>query len=152
MHSWHLWHICWNWMHKIETLFYKHRFLIIHPWWFSDHQSIWLRLLHVRAHRRSSIVRNLHRRSPLQVSRWECRSIGNLHVQFQVGNICIHCCWILSCDWLGFMVIFHSNNYPSDFPPSSQLSRRQRVIQRNRTERLSDLLNWKNLGHYYRCR
>jgi len=32
----------------------------------------------------------------------------------------------------------------------SQLSRRQRVIQRNRTERLSDLLNWKNLGHYYR--
>jgi len=29
-------------------------------------------------------------------------------------------------------------------------SRRQRVIQRNRTERLSDLLNWKNLGHYYR--
>merc|ERR1719334_1201042 len=30
------------------------------------------------------------------------------------------------------------------------LNRRQRVIQRNRTERLSDLLNWKNLGHYYR--
>merc|ERR1712142_65490 len=37
--------------------------------------------------------------------------------------------------------------YMFDF---SQLSRRQRVIQRNRTERLSDLLNWKNLGHYYR--
>ena len=35
-------------------------------------------------------------------------------------------------------------------PFDSQLSRRQRVIQRNRTERLSDLLNWKNLGHYYR--
>ncbi|XP_021358473.1 glycogen [starch] synthase-like [Mizuhopecten yessoensis] len=30
------------------------------------------------------------------------------------------------------------------------LSRRQRVIQRNRTERLSDLLDWKNLGVYYR--
>jgi len=32
----------------------------------------------------------------------------------------------------------------------SQLSRRQRIIQRNRTERLSDLLNWRNLAHYYR--
>jgi glycogen(starch) synthase len=37
--------------------------------------------------------------------------------------------------------------YMLDF---SQLSRRQRVIQRNRTERLSDLLDWKNLGTYYR--
>ena len=26
------------------------------------------------------------------------------------------------------------------------LSRRQRIIQRNRTERLSDLLDWRNLG------
>lgn len=32
----------------------------------------------------------------------------------------------------------------------SQLSRRQRVILRNRTERLSDILDWKNLGVYYR--
>lgn len=32
----------------------------------------------------------------------------------------------------------------------SSLSRRQRIIQRNRTERLSDLLDWKNLGIYYR--
>jgi len=31
-----------------------------------------------------------------------------------------------------------------------KLNRRQRVIQRNRTERLSDLLDWKNLGIYYR--
>ncbi|ESO00672.1 hypothetical protein HELRODRAFT_157348 [Helobdella robusta] len=31
----------------------------------------------------------------------------------------------------------------------SHLSRRQRIIQRNRTERLSDLLDWKNLGIYY---
>uniref|UniRef100_A0AC34REW4 Glycogen [starch] synthase n=1 Tax=Panagrolaimus sp. JU765 TaxID=591449 RepID=A0AC34REW4_9BILA len=30
------------------------------------------------------------------------------------------------------------------------LSRRQRVILRNRTERLSDLLDWKTLGCYYR--
>ncbi|KAL1237705.1 Glycogen [starch] synthase [Trichinella spiralis] len=30
------------------------------------------------------------------------------------------------------------------------LSRRQRIILRNRTERLSDLLDWKNLGFYYR--
>lgn len=30
------------------------------------------------------------------------------------------------------------------------LSRRQRIIQRNRTERLSELLDWKNLGVYYR--
>ncbi|XP_069132224.1 glycogen [starch] synthase-like [Argopecten irradians] len=30
------------------------------------------------------------------------------------------------------------------------LSRRQRVIQRNRTERLSELLDWRNLGVYYR--
>lgn len=28
----------------------------------------------------------------------------------------------------------------------ASLSRRQRIIQRNRTERLSDLLDWKNLG------
>jgi len=30
-----------------------------------------------------------------------------------------------------------------------RLSRRQRIILRNRTERLSDLLDWKNLGVYY---
>jgi len=28
----------------------------------------------------------------------------------------------------------------------THLSRRQRIIQRNRTERLSELLDWKNLG------
>lgn len=28
----------------------------------------------------------------------------------------------------------------------SRLNRRQRIIQRNRTERLSDLLDWRNLG------
>jgi len=37
--------------------------------------------------------------------------------------------------------------YMFDF---SSLTRRQRIIQRNRTERLSDLLDWKNLGVYYR--
>ncbi|KAK7486647.1 hypothetical protein BaRGS_00022048, partial [Batillaria attramentaria] len=37
--------------------------------------------------------------------------------------------------------------YMFDF---SCLSRRQRIIQRNRTERLSELLDWKNLGIYYR--
>lgn len=30
------------------------------------------------------------------------------------------------------------------------LNRRQRIIQRNRTERLSDLLDWRNLGVYYK--
>ncbi|XP_053122346.1 glycogen [starch] synthase, muscle isoform X3 [Hemicordylus capensis] len=30
-----------------------------------------------------------------------------------------------------------------------QQTRRQRIIQRNRTERLSDLLDWKYLGRYY---
>ena len=37
--------------------------------------------------------------------------------------------------------------YMYDF---ASLSRRQRIIQRNRTERLSDLLDWRNLGVYYR--
>ncbi|CAC5409044.1 GYS [Mytilus coruscus] len=37
--------------------------------------------------------------------------------------------------------------YMFDF---SCLSRRQRIIQRNRTERLSELLDWRNLGVYYR--
>jgi glycogen(starch) synthase len=32
----------------------------------------------------------------------------------------------------------------------AKLNRRQRIIQRNRTERLSDLLDWRNLGIYYR--
>ncbi|KAH8243503.1 hypothetical protein KR032_007910 [Drosophila birchii] len=32
----------------------------------------------------------------------------------------------------------------------SRLNRRQRIIQRNRTERLSDLLDWRTLGIYYR--
>lgn len=32
----------------------------------------------------------------------------------------------------------------------TRLNRRQRIIQRNRTERLSDLLDWRNLGIYYR--
>jgi len=31
----------------------------------------------------------------------------------------------------------------------SQLSRKQRILQRNRTERLSDLLDWKKLHKYY---
>lgn len=31
----------------------------------------------------------------------------------------------------------------------SQQTRRQRIIQRNRTERLSDLFDWKNLGSVY---
>jgi len=37
--------------------------------------------------------------------------------------------------------------YMFDF---TRLNRRQRIIQRNRTERLSDLLDWRNLGIYYR--
>uniref|UniRef100_A0A1B6BX67 Glycogen [starch] synthase n=2 Tax=Clastoptera arizonana TaxID=38151 RepID=A0A1B6BX67_9HEMI len=37
--------------------------------------------------------------------------------------------------------------YMYDF---SRLNRRQRIIQRNRTERLSDMLDWRNLGIYYR--
>ncbi|XP_028034904.1 glycogen [starch] synthase isoform X1 [Bombyx mandarina] len=37
--------------------------------------------------------------------------------------------------------------YMYDF---TKMSRRQRIIQRNRTERLSDLLDWRNLGIYYR--
>ncbi|XP_067927802.1 glycogen [starch] synthase-like [Watersipora subatra] len=32
----------------------------------------------------------------------------------------------------------------------TRLTRRQRIIMRNRTERLSDLLDWRNLGVYYR--
>ena len=31
----------------------------------------------------------------------------------------------------------------------SQMSRRQRIIMMNRTERLSDLLDWRKLGIYY---
>ncbi|CAD5125384.1 DgyrCDS13621 [Dimorphilus gyrociliatus] len=38
------------------------------------------------------------------------------------------------------------SQYLFDF---ARLSRRQRIIQRNRTERLSDLLDWKTLGIYY---
>ncbi|XP_077870352.1 glycogen [starch] synthase-like [Saccoglossus kowalevskii] len=39
------------------------------------------------------------------------------------------------------------SQYMFDF---TRLTRRQRIIQRNRTERLSDLLDWKSLGFYYR--
>lgn len=39
------------------------------------------------------------------------------------------------------------SNYMFEF--CSQ-TRRQRIIQRNRTERLSDLLDWQTLGQYYR--
>ncbi|XP_060533405.1 glycogen [starch] synthase [Cylas formicarius] len=39
------------------------------------------------------------------------------------------------------------SKYMYDF---CRLSRRQRIIQRNRTERLSDMLDWRNLGVYYR--
>ncbi|XP_049793072.1 glycogen [starch] synthase [Schistocerca nitens] len=38
-------------------------------------------------------------------------------------------------------------SYMYDF---ARLNRRQRIIQRNRTERLSDLLDWRNLGIFYR--
>lgn len=38
-------------------------------------------------------------------------------------------------------------HYMFDF---AKLNRRQRIIQRNRTERLSELLDWRNLGIYYR--
>nr|WIM01506.1 glycogen synthase [Limnephilus lunatus] len=37
--------------------------------------------------------------------------------------------------------------YMYDF---ARLNRRQRIIQRNRTERLSDLMDWRNLGIFYR--
>ena len=37
-------------------------------------------------------------------------------------------------------------NYMYDF---TQKSRRQRINQRNRTERLSDLLDWKRMGLEY---
>ncbi|EFA05468.1 Glycogen [starch] synthase-like Protein [Tribolium castaneum] len=37
--------------------------------------------------------------------------------------------------------------YMYDF---ARLNRRQRIIQRNRTERLSDMLDWRSLGVYYR--
>ncbi|CAH1396809.1 unnamed protein product [Nezara viridula] len=37
--------------------------------------------------------------------------------------------------------------YMYDF---TKFTRRQRIIQRNRTERLSDLLDWRSLGVYYR--
>jgi len=39
------------------------------------------------------------------------------------------------------------SQYMYDF---TRLNRRQRIIQRNRTERLSDLLDWRNLSVYYR--
>jgi len=39
------------------------------------------------------------------------------------------------------------SNFMFDF---TRLNRRQRIIQRNRTERLSDLLDWRSLGVYYR--
>ncbi|KAL1117747.1 hypothetical protein AAG570_004062 [Ranatra chinensis] len=39
------------------------------------------------------------------------------------------------------------SQYMHDF---CRLNRRQRIIQRNRTERLSDLLDWRSLGIYYR--
>lgn len=32
----------------------------------------------------------------------------------------------------------------------TRLTRRQRIIMRNRTERLSDLLDWRNLNVYYK--
>lgn len=35
------------------------------------------------------------------------------------------------------------SNFMYDF---AKLNRRQRIIMRNRTERLSDLLDWRNLG------
>lgn len=35
------------------------------------------------------------------------------------------------------------SNYMMEF---ARLNRRQRIIQRNRTERLSDLLDWRTLG------
>uniref|UniRef100_A0A2I4JH69 Glycogen [starch] synthase n=1 Tax=Stichopus japonicus TaxID=307972 RepID=A0A2I4JH69_STIJA len=37
--------------------------------------------------------------------------------------------------------------YMFDF---TRLTRRQRILQRNRTERLSELLDWRNLGVFYR--
>lgn len=41
----------------------------------------------------------------------------------------------------------HSINQLSHFMfDFAKMTRRQRIIQRNRTERLSDLLDWRNLG------
>ena len=48
---------------------------------------------------------------------------------------------------LNFFVTISDCSYMYGF---SCLNRRQRIIQRNRTERLSDLLDWKSLGIYYR--
>eukprot|EP00096_Caligus_rogercresseyi_P011872 TRINITY_DN4821_c0_g1_i1.p1 TRINITY_DN4821_c0_g1~~TRINITY_DN4821_c0_g1_i1.p1 ORF type:complete len:697 (-),score=200.93 TRINITY_DN4821_c0_g1_i1:731-2821(-) len=42
------------------------------------------------------------------------------------------------------------NDLASSMYEFSLMNRRQRIIMRNRTERLSDLLDWKSLGIYYR--
>ena len=51
---------------------------------FSNDKFVRIRLLHVWAHSRPSVLRDLHRGSPIQVSRWKYRPIGRIHVWLQV--------------------------------------------------------------------
>uniref|UniRef100_A0A3Q2CI39 Glycogen [starch] synthase n=1 Tax=Cyprinodon variegatus TaxID=28743 RepID=A0A3Q2CI39_CYPVA len=59
----------------------------------------------------------------------------------------IHCIYILDRRYKG--VDESCNQLTSFLFQFCKQSRRQRIIQRNRTERLSDLLDWRYLGRYY---
>ena len=50
----------------------------------SNDESVGFWLFHVRAHRRSAVLRHLHRRSTFQISRRKRGPTRHSHVQFQV--------------------------------------------------------------------
>lgn len=118
-----------------------------------DHQPVGFRLLHGGAHLRPCCV-------------W----CGHTHTQRHIATsclltICRHWSWslsvsvMLSLSYSGIYIVDRrfrapeeSCNQLTQFMFSfCQQSRRQRIIQRNRTERLSDLLDWRYLGRVCFC-
>ncbi len=51
--------------------------------------------------------------------------------------------------YVHFLNMFYQTQYLQHMKSFCLLTRRQRIIQRNRTERLSELLDWKSLGTVY---
>lgn len=125
-------------------------------WVYSDgyslchYQSLWLWLLYIWECHWSSCLWIVHYWSEVQGYWGVCAAaISGIHLKFTFSLHVLVLLWshlidLFSCIDVTFSLFFQ---YMLEF--CSQ-SRRQRIIQRNRTERLSELLDWEQLGKYYR--
>ena len=113
-----------------------------HP--FCHNQPVWVWLLHCTACVWSRGIWHLHHRPPIA----GCRTVCTAAVKREWGRVFFNILSYFESQLLSTSLSLSLPQYMYEF--CSQ-TRRQRIIQRNRTERLSDLLDWDALGQYYRA-